>query len=144
VTTCVIGVGNDLRGDDAAGLVVLRQLEDVDATLHTCEGEPVAMLDLWEGFDRVVVVDAMQSGAEPGTVRTIDVGDERLPPELSRASSHLLGVADAIELARSLDRLPPSLTIYAIEGERYDAGAELSSTVARAASEVAAEIRRSI
>lgn len=142
MTTCVIGVGNELRGDDAVGLVVVQLLEDIDATLRTCEGEPVAMLDLWEGFDHVIVIDAMHSGAEPGTVRVIDARAEQLPPDLSRPSSHLLGVAEAVELARTLDRLPPSLLIYAIEGEQYDAGTGLSKTVAHAAASVAAEIRR--
>ncbi|MES1248794.1 MAG: hydrogenase maturation protease [Actinomycetota bacterium] len=144
MTACVIGVGNELRGDDAVGLAVVRLLEGAEAALRTCEGEPVAMLDLWEGFERVVLVDAMHSGAEPGTIRTIDVGEERLPPELSRASSHLLGVADAVELARTIDRLPPQLTIYAIEGVRYDTGTGLSETAATAAASVAAEIRRSL
>ena len=144
MTTCVIGVGNELRGDDAVGLVVVRLLDGLAATLRTCEGEPVAMLDLWEGFDRVVLVDAMRSGDAPGTVRIVEVGKEPLPPELSRPSTHLLGIGGAVEQARALDRLPPRLTVYAIEGERYDSGAGLSKPVAAAAAQVAAEIRRSV
>ena len=142
MSTCVIGVGNELRGDDAAGLAVIRLLDGANAELRVCEGEPISLLDAWQGVERVVLVDAMRSGAPPGTVRVIEVGDEPLPPELSQPSTHLLGVAEAVELARSLDRLPPHLIVYAIEGERFDAGAPLTTPVANAAEQVAAEIRR--
>lgn len=139
--TCVIGVGNELRGDDAVGLVVIQLLKDAPATLHVCEGEPIALLDTWEGHEHVVVVDGMRSGAAPGTTRVLEARDEALPPELSQSSTHLLGVAEAVELARALDRLPDRLTVYAIEIGDVEPGAGLSAPVAEAAARVAAEIR---
>jgi hydrogenase maturation protease len=142
VSTCVVGVGNAFRGDDAVGLEVVRMLEDV--RVFECEGEPVSLLDTWEGFERVLLVDAMRSGAPAGTIRRIVVADEPLPPELRRASTHLLGVGEAVELARALGRLPNDVVVYAIEGERWQAGAELSAAVAAAAAEVAAAIQAEV
>ena len=147
MTSCVIGVGNAMRGDDAVGLEVVRLLEgslSPEVAVKTCEGEPVALLDLWEGCTRVVLVDAMVSGAEPGTVRSFDAVTAALPPELSGTSTHLLGVGEAIELARTLGRLPARVDVYAIEAARLDAGQSLSAPVAAAAMVVATSIREAL
>jgi hydrogenase maturation protease len=117
-------VGNRLRGDDAAGLVVAERLR---GTPH--EGEGTALLDLWEGDDTVVVVDTMRSGAPPGTIRRFDASREPLPAQLRFSSTHAIGVAEAIELARSLGRLPRTVIVYGVEGADFEAGAPLSATV---------------
>ncbi|HEY6963031.1 MAG TPA: hydrogenase maturation protease [Gaiellaceae bacterium] len=142
MTVTVVGVGNAFRGDDAVGLEVVRLLDGV-RTIE-CEGEPISLLDAWDGCERVILVDAMQSGAQPGTIRRIAVSDEPLPPELQRPSTHLLGVAEAVELARALGRLPPEVVVYAIEGERFDAGAALTPAVAAAAVKTAAAIQEEV
>jgi hydrogenase maturation protease len=120
----VIGVGNALRGDDAAGLIVAGRLSGV---AH--EGEGTALLDLWDGYDAVVLIDTMRSGAPAGTIRRLDASVEPLPAELGRASTHAIGVPDAIELARSLGRLPRTVIVHGVEGAVFDAGAPLSATV---------------
>jgi hydrogenase maturation protease len=146
MTACVIGVGNELRGDDAVGLVVARRLRaDVpDVAVVECEGEPVALLDAWRGYDRAFVVDATQTGGAPGTVCRIAAHEGPLPAELRRPSTHLLGVADAVELARTLGRLPRETVVYGVEGESFAAGAELSPRVAQAVGGVVAALRREL
>ena len=147
MTVCVICVGNELRGDDAAGLEVLRLLEGTlpdGVRSVACEGEPVSLLSLWEDCETAIVVDATQSGAEPGTVRRIPVHEQALPDELRRASTHLLGVAEAVELARALGKLPARTIVYGIEGGTWDTGAALTAEVAEAADVVAASIRREL
>jgi hydrogenase maturation protease len=147
MTSCVIGVGNDLRGDDAAGLLVARKLAGSrgdDFRVAECEGEPVALLDLWQDCARAIVVDATQSGAAPGTIRRIAAHAGPLPPGLAGTSTHLLGVADAVELARALGRLPPTTIVYGIEGATFDTGAPLSEVVEAAVERVAASIRQEL
>ncbi|HVS85420.1 MAG TPA: hydrogenase maturation protease [Gaiellaceae bacterium] len=139
----MIGVGNDLRGDDAAGLRVARALAD-EAEVRELEGEPVGLMDAWDGFERAILVDATQSGAAPGTVLRIAAHEAPLPPEMRRASTHLLGVADAVELARTLEKLPPWTVVYGIEGACFDTGAALSPEVESAVGEVAAAIREEL
>ena len=143
MSAMVIGVGNALRGDDAAGLEVARRVAEAapaGVDVLRCEGEPVSMLTEWDGVERVIVVDATESGAAPGTVRRIDAVAEALPPELRRTSTHLLGVADAIELARTLGRLPAETVVYGIEGGTFDAGAPLSPAAHSAVEQVATRI----
>ena len=83
----------------------------------------MSLLSLWEDYETAIVVDATQSGAEPGTVRRLPVHDEPLPEELRRTSTHLLGVAEAVELARALGKLPARTIVYGIEGGSWDTGA---------------------
>lgn len=129
----VIGVGNAFRGDDAVGLVVARRLRERGVEALEQEGEPVALLEAFADRDAVVLVDAVRSGAAPGTVHRVDVSNAALPAELGGASStHLLGVGEAIELARALARLPARVVVFGVEGERFDAGDELSPAVAAA------------
>ena len=106
----------------------------------------LALIDDWAGFDAVVCVDAAAPLGAPGRVHRLDLAKEKLPPELSFASSHALGLAEAVELARILGLAPETIVVYAIEGACFDGGAPLSPEVASAASEVAdrvaAEVRR--
>jgi hydrogenase maturation protease len=145
--TIVIGVGNELRGDDAAGLVVVRLLQrklPAGVQAAACEGEPVSLLAAWEGHERAIVVDATESGAEPGTIRRIAAHEGPLPPALGGSSTHLLGLADAVELARALGRLPATTIVYGIEGASFATGAGLSEPVAAAADRVAAAVLREV
>jgi hydrogenase maturation protease len=77
-------------------------------------------------------------------VHRVDASEEKLPARLFRASTHHFGLADAVELARALGRLPPCTIVYGIEGARFGAGAELSPDVAAAVPQVAASIRREV
>jgi hydrogenase maturation protease len=139
----VIGVGNAWRGDDGAGLAVARRVRELAPAaieVREIEGDATALVEAWTGAGRVVVVDAAQSGAPPGTVRRFDVTSEPLPARSLRSSTHAFGVSDAVELARSLGRLPARLEVYAVEGSSFTAGERLSPAVARAVDRVAAEL----
>ncbi len=140
----VVGLGNALRGDDAVGLAVARRLRELlpDADVIEGSGEPAALLDaLGDGAREVAIVDAVSSGAAPGVVHRFDASRSALPLAAS-ATTHGLGLAEAIELGRALGRLPARLVVYGIEGQGYETGAPLSPAVARAAEEVAAELRQ--
>jgi hydrogenase maturation protease len=147
MSCCVVCVGNELRGDDAAGLAVLKLLEGklpAGVRALACEGEPVALLSAWEGCHTAIVVDATQSGTEPGSIRRLAAHEAPLPDDVGRASTHVLGVAEAVELARALGRLPERTIVYGIEGASFDTGAPLTPEVAAAARAVAASIRREL
>ena len=144
----VIGVGNAWRGDDGVGLVVARivgQLAGEAVEVRENAGDAAALVSLWEGRDRVLVVDAMCSGLEPGDVARFELGDDdpagaSLVTGATFTSSHAFGVAEAVALARELDALPPGLVLVGIEGERFEAGSALSPRVAEAAERVARRI----
>lgn len=134
----VIGVGNPSRGDDAAGLEVARRLRRVEARRHP--GASYELMDLWEGADDVIVVDAARSGAAAGTVHRYDARRQPLPLGTLATSTHSVGVADTVELARSLGRLPARLMIYGIEVGDLSTGAGLSPAVEESVQRTVEEI----
>jgi hydrogenase maturation protease len=143
----VIGVGNAYRADDAAGLAVARALhgtlpDRVDVLER--EGEPTSLMDAWESGDSVWLVDAVSSGAVPGTIHRVDAGVKPLPAGFARSSTHHFGLPEAIELARALDRLPERLVVYGIEGASFDTGEALSPEVEEAVDRVAEAIRKEV
>ena len=128
----VIGVGNEYRSDDAAGLVVarrLRQLSLGNVTVIEESGEGTDLMESWKGADTVIIVDAASSGAKPGTIHRIDARAQRIPTGLLRYSTHAFSVGEAVELARAMNRLPPRMVVYGVEGERFDEGTVLSRAV---------------
>lgn len=137
--TLVIGVGNRDRGDDAAGphvaeQVALRNSENADSLV--VEGDLSDLALLWTGYERVVIVDAMVSGEAPGTVVELDALNTKFERPEQLVSSHGIGLSDALQLARLLDRLPAELTLIAIEGESFELFAPITANVARAVDEV--------
>ena len=127
----MIGVGNELRGDDGVGVEVARRVRDRAARLgievRQQPRDATDLLDAWQGIDAVVIVDTMRSGAAPGTIRRFDAGGASLPTALrGRSSTHALSLGEAIELGRALKRLPGRVIVYAIEGRAFDPGAGLS------------------
>ena len=104
----------------------------------------MGLIDAWEGADTVWLVDAVSSGAEPGTVHRVDAGRDELPRELFRASTHAFGLAEAVELARALDRLPSRVVVYGIEGTSFAAGEGLSVAVEAAVGQVVEAVRKEV
>ncbi|MCP4426798.1 MAG: hydrogenase maturation protease [Chloroflexi bacterium] len=129
----IIGVGNSFRGDDAAGLIAAQRLRDLalpGVTVLEQSGEGAALMAAWEDASRVVLIDAVSSGGEPGFVHRIEAGERPLPTQLFNSfSSHAFGVAEAVEMARLLDKLPPKLIVFGIEGKSFELGNGLSAEV---------------
>jgi hydrogenase maturation protease len=135
----LIGIGNRWRGDDAAGLVVAtwmsaRNPAGVEVVEH--EGEPIELIEACEGASAVWIVDAVCSGARAGAVHRFDAGDHALPAAMFGLSTHRIGLADALELSRTLGRLPPRVVVYGIEGAKFEPGRPLSPAVAAAAEQL--------
>jgi hydrogenase maturation protease len=143
----VIGVGNPWRGDDGAGLAVARRLrgtlpDGVDVLER--EGEPTSLLDAWEDADALWLVDAVSSGAPPGTLHRLDAAEQELPAGMFGASTHHFGLAEAVELARALGRLPRHTVVFGVEGASFDTGEGLTPEVAAAAARAAEAVREEV
>jgi hydrogenase maturation protease len=136
----IIGLGNSFRGDDAVGNVVARQLfPHQGPSVSIIEGG-VAGLNLlheMEGTDKLILIDAVSSQSEEGTITRFTVPQDldiiaRLAWSTSGSSTHDLGLQEALTLANTLRALPPSVVIYGIELGRVDHGVELSPKVEEA------------
>src|SRR5688572_24132063 len=77
----VIGLGNEFRGDDGVGLIAARQLRERGLAAVDHEGDLAALIDRWKGAARVILIDAVASGAAPGTVHQFDASASPLPRE---------------------------------------------------------------
>jgi hydrogenase maturation protease len=144
----VIGVGNDWRRDDAAGLLVARRLrleKLPQVEIAESPGTGGSILEAWKGAARVIVVDAVVSGGSPGAIYRFDAHDPAATfPMFRSPSSHGWGVAEALALGGLFQELPPVLLIYGIEGENFTLGEELSPGMAAAIPEAVRRIAQEI
>jgi hydrogenase maturation protease len=140
VSVLVVGAGNAYRRDDGAGVAAVERLGTLPdhVRVSVTTGDPASLLDQWEDVDVVVVIDATISGAAPGTIRRYDAHAAPLPAVFSRSSTHAIGIGEAIELARTLGRLPARLIVFAIEGRDFGTGEGLSAEVDAAVDQVVA------
>jgi hydrogenase maturation protease len=126
----LIGIGNEYRSDDGIGLNVIRALKARELS-HTVlvesSGDGAELIEMFSTARMVIVIDAVSSGGKPGAIYRFDALKNTIPAQLSFQSTHVFGLAESIELARVLDQLPPSLIVYAIEGENFSTGVGLSS-----------------
>ena len=153
VRIAVIGIGQSLRGDDAAGLEAVRQWQEKypktanrpEVRVETSELPGLALIDLLNDMDAAVIVDAVQSSAKPGTIHRIS------PDELSAftsdaQSTHSWGVAETLQLGRelypTLKKLP--IRLIGIEAEQVSMGAGLSQNVAQAMPELCRTIEEEV
>jgi hydrogenase maturation protease len=134
----VIGCGNLLRGDDAAGPILVWRLSDrglpegVRCVDGGTGGIDVALK--MRAVPEVILIDACRSGSEPGSLFEIPSAEfENLPPPAG-LDLHAFRWDHAVTLARSLfkDDHPSTVTAYLIEGERFGVGEGLSPAVDRA------------
>jgi len=139
----VVGIGNPDRGDDGVGPVIVRRLRGrvpPGTSVRECSGDALALIEDWKGFSSVIVVDAMTQISEPGRIHRLELTSNPLPVAFAGPSTHAFGLAETVELARNLHRLPPFLVAYLVEGEQFETGAPLSPMVAEAVEEAVERI----
>ncbi len=151
----VIGVGNAYRSDDAVGPILIERLKVlqesqsppqalVGVALLEQSGEGAALMEAWRGANAVILVDAVSSGAEPGTIHRLDVAEQKIPTDFFSYSTHAFSVAEAVEMARVMHQLPPRMILYGIEGKTFDYGLDLSPEVEQAAQIVVGRVLQAL
>ena len=107
-------------GPVVASRVAQLGLPGVEVVVHD---EPLALVEQLAGHEDVVVVDAVEARhGHPGTVHMHRVGRAPLRRDPPALGSHGLGVAEAVELARALGRLPRRLTLVGVEARTFRPG----------------------
>ncbi|MBM4285986.1 MAG: hydrogenase maturation protease [Deltaproteobacteria bacterium] len=140
----VVGVGQPLRGDDGVGPLVaglVRQARLAGVEVRETRGDLLSLASVWRDYALVIIVDAADTGGPPGTLTRLEAHAGVLPAQVRPScSSHGVGLAEAVELARTLGTLPPRLIIFAVAGQDFSLGAPVSPEVAAGAQRAVAAV----
>jgi hydrogenase maturation protease len=121
--TLVLGLGNPFRGDDGVGTAVIAALKGKDQPPNVVVldgGTPgLETVLIWQGYQRVIIVDAADMGMLPGTWKRFLPEEAVLPvgEGAMRGTLHAAGLAEALALAEALEILPPELIFYGVQPE---------------------------
>ncbi len=137
----VLGLGNPILTDDAVGIIVAeevrRRLDREDVVVDQASVGGLGLLELVLGYDRVIIVDAIQTEAgQPGQIHRLT--PDQFRGNLRAASTHDVTLATALELGRRLHKdVPKEIVILAVEAADTETfGEELTPAVAAAVPEV--------
>ena len=146
----ILGLGNPFRGDDGVGSAVITALQNQDLPHNVVAldgGTPgLETVLTWQGYERVIIVDAADMGMNPGSWKRFLPRDAVFPvgKEAMRGTLHDAGLAEALALAEALDILPPELVFYCIQpgftGWSPDLTAPVSASVPALCAAISAEI----
>ena len=143
----IIGIGNKYRSDDAVGLEIADSLSEdklENCTIKKTSGEGIALINLWEDFTDVIIIDAVKSGCKAGTIHQIDLSKENLQTGWFQTSSHLFALPEAVQLAKTVNKFPQTMLVYGIEGHNFDYGIDLSPEIIKAKSKLIQLIKTEI
>jgi hydrogenase maturation protease len=126
--TLVLGLGNPILGDDGVGIRVARALEGrlnrPEITVMETSTAGLGLLDLLAGYDRAIIVDAIQTG-EGKVGQVYQLEPEAFNSTRHAASPHDVNLATALELGGRLGiNLPKEIVIFAIEVENVTSFSE--------------------
>lgn len=135
----VIGIGQSLRGDDAAGLEAVRQWQETfpetankpEVQVEASELPGLALIDLLNDVEAAVLVDAVQSSAKPGTIHKLSE-EELASFTPDSKSAHGWGAAETLRMRSQLTDTKVNIRIVGIEAGQMELGARLSKAVEEA------------
>jgi hydrogenase maturation protease len=145
--TLIMGLGNDLLGDDAVGILAAAELgKSAGGTVDVRESRAagLALLDELTGYDRVIIIDAIHTGEHPaGTVMDMSIADLRPIPG---TSPHYVGLPEVMRIGMRLGLpMPDEVSILAVEIPKcLEIGGRLSGPVASALADVIRRIRKQL
>jgi hydrogenase maturation protease len=117
--TLVIGVGNLLRTDDGVGIHIINRLSKLHPEIDTFDAAmgSIEILEAMKGYERVVIVDSIETGNEPGTIYRVNLASGEKPPVLTQ--SHGTDLLTVLMLGHKLygDGMPKDIILIAVEAE---------------------------
>lgn len=130
----VFGIGNILLSDDGVGVHVINILKteyQFPEYIELIDGgtKGLDLLPLFEGRDKVLIVDAANFKKEPGTIDMVE-GD-KIPAFLvsNKLSVHQIGLPDTLFAARLMGLMPPEMCLIGIQPKSMETGTELSDEI---------------
>lgn len=142
----VLGLGNTLLSDDGVGPALLDHLsgsaENWDGQVEFVDGgtQGLALLGCLSGRRALIIVDAVKTGAPPGTVHRMTLAELRNVNPGHASSAHEGNAGELLAAAQLLDELPARLFVVGVEPKKIATGLGLSAPVQRALSEASKEV----
>jgi hydrogenase maturation protease len=130
----VAGVGSEYRRDDGAGPAVAARTVEQSPATHDIGPvvDPLDLLGRWDRADLAIVIDAMRSGAAPGTVRVLELTGTAVVSSPGVTSTHGISLSGVLRLAQVIDQAPRRVVVVGIEGDDFGRGLGLSPAVTAA------------
>lgn len=140
----ILGVGNLLLTDEGLGIHAVRKLvdqtglpEDVEIVDGGTAG--LGLLYYLEGVERLVIIDAVDSGNPPGTM--VRLSGDQIPAYLAmKLSPHEITLPDFLAAAKLRDLYPQEVIVWGIQPESLEVGVELSATLAARLDELVSNV----
>lgn len=143
----ILGIGSPF-GDDQAGWKVVEILRKKHSDIYQniklkyCDRPGSRLIELIKGFDRVYLIDAVKTGDKVGTIHRLQ--NQEIDEYKNLMSTHHIGVAQALQLARALNELPKNIILYGIEIDNTEMCSIISEAVEQAINQVVIELENEI
>ena len=125
----IIGIGNEFRCDDAAGILIARKLKNDFQNFDIIEKTVIDLnfIDLFKTSNTVILLDALKNeNKEPGTLEVFVFNDNLVLNDLPYFSSHSISLNEILQLGKQLNCIPEKLIIIGINSINFQIGTELS------------------
>lgn len=144
--TVVLGVGNILLKDEGVGVRVIQKLEEEEVPSHVklVDGATLGLnlLPLFEEAEKVVIVDCVRGGKNPGAVYKFGLEGVKQKVKGVSLSLHDIDLTDVMNLVKALGGNSPQIVILGVEPKEIEWGMELSPAVQKAIPKVIEEVRK--
>ena len=140
----IVGLGNELMGDDGVGIAAARRLRadnTVSADIIDCNLSGVSLIDVLSGYSKVIFIDAVRTKEHSiGDLVELNLDDFRSIPSVS---PHHTGLPELVDISRKLGiEFPDEIRIIGVEIEdRHELGMNLSDPVEKAMDGLLEKIR---
>ncbi len=130
----ILGVGNLLLSDEGVGIHAVRRLlerGDLPEEIQIVDGGTagLALMVYLEDVDRLVIIDAMETGGPPGTL--VRLSGNQIPAYMAlKVSPHEITLPDFLAAAKLRDLYPREVIVWGVQPESMEVGIELSPTLA--------------
>lgn len=130
----ILGVGNLLLTDEGVGIHAVRKLWEMSGLpqdLEIVDGGTAGLNLLYylEGVDRLVIIDAVETGGPPGTI--VRLAGDKIPAYMAlKISPHEITLPDFLAAAKLRDLYPKEVIVWGMQPQSLDVGVELSPALA--------------
>jgi hydrogenase maturation protease len=144
--TVILGIGNILLQDDGVGVHVIKQLENekLSSTIELVDGGTSTLdtLGLFLDYKKVIVVDCLRAGLEPGTIYRIKPEDIK-SYQKENLSIHDVQILDVVNMANMMNKYP-EVVIFGVEPEKIALDLEMTSTMLSKIPEIIYNIKKEL